>query len=129
MRVLIVDDSAVNREFLLGLVEEFGECVAVDSGEKALARFLEADAAGRPFALVFLDIMLPGIDGLATLERMRAIERERRSPRPVKVVVTTGLDNGRKAGLERLRDQAVAYLVKPFTPETVLAELKGFGLI
>lgn len=131
MRVLIVEDSAVNREFLLGLLEEHGECVAVESGEKALECFSEALAGERPFDLVLLDIMLPGIDGLKALERLRAMEQERGVPagRQARVVVTTGLDDDRNATRAFFQGQAIAYLVKPFTVEKVLGELKGFGLI
>lgn len=66
--VLIVDDEPGIRESLRGLLEDDGfEVEAVESGEACLA-VLERRAAG----CVLLDVWLPGIDGIETLERIKA---------------------------------------------------------
>src|ERR671921_13626 len=65
--VLIVDDERGIRETLRAVLEDEGfECEAVASGEECL-RVVER----RAFGCVLLDVWLPGIDGLETLERMR----------------------------------------------------------
>src|SRR5690606_34128215 len=65
--ILIVDDEAGVRASLAGVLRDEGYDVdAVDSGEACLERMTR-----RAFDVTVLDIWLPGIDGLATLERLR----------------------------------------------------------
>ena len=69
MRVLIVDDERGIRESLVGVVEDEGwEAVAVDSGDRAMV-----ESKLNPPDLVFLDIWMPGMDGIATLQKLREI--------------------------------------------------------
>jgi two-component system nitrogen regulation response regulator NtrX len=66
--VLIVDDEEGIRSALAGVLEDEGMTVeAVASGEECLARFEK-----RLFSCVLLDVWLPGIDGVETLERLKA---------------------------------------------------------
>jgi two-component system, NtrC family, nitrogen regulation response regulator NtrX len=68
--VLIVDDEAAIRESLAGILEDEGyKASSVESGEKCLELIEQ-----KPFDIVLLDIWLPGIDGLQTLERIRETE-------------------------------------------------------
>ncbi|MDO8795178.1 MAG: response regulator, partial [Vicinamibacterales bacterium] len=63
--ILIVDDEPGVRSALSGVLRDEGYDVAsVDSGEACLER-----VATEPFDVVILDVWLPGMDGLATLER------------------------------------------------------------
>ena len=65
--ILIVDDEAGVRSSLSGVLKDEGYAVdAVDSGEACLAQ-----AARGSYELLLLDVWLPGIDGMATLERLR----------------------------------------------------------
>jgi two-component system nitrogen regulation response regulator NtrX len=65
--ILIVDDEAGVRASLGGVLRDEGYTVdAVDSGEACLEQI-----GRRPYEVVLLDIWLPGIDGLVTLERLR----------------------------------------------------------
>src|SRR5512132_3434544 len=76
--VLIVDDEAGVRSALSGVLRDEGYAVdAVDSGEACLDRVLRA-----PYDVIVLDIWLPGIDGLATLSRLR----DRRVDAPVVMI-------------------------------------------
>ena len=66
-RVLVVDDNATNRLVLEGAARRWGARVdSVASGTEALARNAAAAAAGQPYDLVLLDLVMPGMDGLAT---------------------------------------------------------------
>src|SRR6185436_15269275 len=70
--ILIVDDEAGVRSSLLGILRDEGYSVdAVESGEACIAA-LEV----RRFELLLLDVWLPGMDGLETLARVRAIDAE-----------------------------------------------------
>jgi two-component system nitrogen regulation response regulator NtrX len=65
--ILIVDDEAAIRESLQGVLEDEGHKVAVAASGEACLEALEK----RPFDVVLLDIWLPGMDGLETLEKLR----------------------------------------------------------
>ncbi len=69
VRILIVDDEAVQRELLKGFLEKLGfEVLEAEDGEQAIAIFRE-----EPIDLVLLDQKMPGISGEETLERLKAI--------------------------------------------------------
>jgi len=68
-RILVVEDNPVNRKLMMAMLEIAGlEASFAASGEEALGI-----AAVGNFDLVFMDINLPGIDGLETMRRMRKV--------------------------------------------------------
>jgi DNA-binding response OmpR family regulator len=114
MRVLVVEDDAAIRSFLVrGLTEEgFAVDQAADSEE---ARFKAADPA---YDLIVLDLMLPGVSGLTVLQDLRG------RGRTVPVLVLTARDAvaDRIRGLDSGADD---YLVKPFALDELLARLRA----
>ncbi len=121
LRVLIVDDNALAREVLLGLGQSMGwQCRPAESGERALAEIASADP---PFDLILMDWRMPGLDGWATSQRIRAAHRATRGetevPAPIIIMVTA---HGRELLDERSEDEVAAlggYLVKPVTASTL----------
>ena len=103
--VLIVDDEAGVRESVRMVLKDSCEPVAVASGEAALEWM-----AGNPCDLVFLDVLMQGIDGLETLERIRA--RDTR----VAVVMLTATKTV-KTAVTAMKLGAFDYLTKPFDIE------------
>src|SRR3954471_9108162 len=108
--VLVVDDEAGVRSALSGVLRDEGYTVeAVDSSEACLDRVLRA-----PYDVIVLDIWLPGIDGLATLARLR----ERRVDAPV--VMISGHGNIESA-VRAIKMGAFDFVEKPLSLEkTVL---------
>jgi two-component system nitrogen regulation response regulator NtrX len=108
--VLIVDDEAGVRSALSGVLRDEGYIVeAVDSGESCLERVNRGS-----YDVIVLDIWLPGIDGLATLERLR----ERRVDSPV--VMISGHGNIESA-VRAVKLGAYDFVEKPLSLEkTVL---------
>ncbi len=75
---LIIDDNATNRRLLSELARQWKmEPQVCDSGESGLAELSRAAHAGTPYRLVLLDEQMPGIDGLAVLERIRGNPRSK----------------------------------------------------
>jgi CheY-like chemotaxis protein len=110
-RVLVVDDEAVIRQLIVINLELEGFEVhqAVD-GLDALAKARECDPD-----VVTLDVMMPGLDGWATAQRLRGDPATRRA-RIVLISART-----RPADVERGQDAgADAYVTKPFDPEDVI---------
>ena len=112
-RVLLVDDDpAVLSGLRRALVLEGYEVLAAEDGETALAL-----AASQPPDLVVLDVMLPGLDGLAVCQRLRAT-----SPTPILMLTAKDTVPDRVAGLDRGADD---YLVKPFALDELLARVRA----
>ena len=103
--VLIVDDEpGVCESFRMVLKDRY-EPVTVDSGEAALAWLSKSDAA-----LIFLDILMPGMDGLEVLEKIRSTD----SLVPVVMVTATKTV---KTAVTAMKLGAFDYITKPFDVE------------
>ncbi len=73
VRVLVVDDNASAREIFMAMLKSLKfEAVSADCGEVALVLAMQARVQGRPFGLVLMDWQMPEMNGLETIERMRA---------------------------------------------------------
>lgn len=115
-RVLVVDDEPGIRETLTGVLEDEGyEVEAVESGERCLELL-----ATRAFPLVLLDIWLPGIDGLETLERIGDLDALQK---PV-VVVISGHGNVASA-VRATKLGAYDFLEKPLSIEKVILAVRN----
>ena len=114
--ILIVEDEADIRELVRYHLEQEGYAVEeADSGEKALERA----AAIRP-ALVVLDLMLPGTDGLEVCRRLRTDDTLREVP--VIMLTAKGTEVDRILGLELGADD---YITKPFSPRELVARVRA----
>ena len=114
-RVLVVDDAAFNRRLLCRLLTSLGhEVVEAEDGQAALDR-LRADAddaADGAIDVVLLDIVMPVMDGFATLEAMQADDALRIVP----VIVISDIDD-RDSVVRCLGMGAVDHLPKSVDPE------------
>jgi two-component system nitrogen regulation response regulator NtrX len=108
--ILIVDDEPGVRSALSGVLRDEGYDVdAVESGEAALERL-----GRQPYDVVVLDVWLPGMDGLATLARMRERQLE------AQVVIISGHGNVESA-VRAIKMGAFDFVEKPLSLEkTVL---------
>jgi two-component system, OmpR family, response regulator len=114
VRVLLIDDDARLAELLEGYLAPQGVVLAHASGGQA---GLAALAAGG-FDAILLDVMMPGIDGLAVLRKLR----EAGHRIPVIMLTARGDEADRVVGLELGADD---YVAKPFSPRELLARLRA----
>ena len=112
--VLVVDDDEMNRDMLSRRLARKGfDVVVAEDGSEALALVAETD-----FDLILLDIMMPGIDGLQVLERLR---REH-SPVELPVIMATAKDESEDV-VYALKLGANDYVTKPLDFPVVLARV------
>lgn len=109
--VLIVDDSRTSRRILRNILTENGyEIVGEASdGQSGYEKYIEL----RP-DLVTLDITMPVLDGLGTLEKIMQLDSE------AKVIMVTAAGQKSKM-VEAIKLGAAEFIQKPFEPEQILA--------
>jgi DNA-binding response OmpR family regulator len=112
-RVLLVDDDVELAEMLAEYLEQEGFGVsAVHDGEAGVA-----EALGGGYSIVVLDVMMPRMNGIEAMRRIRAHSRI-----PVLMLTAKGDDIDRIVGLELGADD---YVPKPCTPRELVARLRA----
>lgn len=119
MKVLAVDDDVVSRMMLMHLVDSCGqyEIVEAEDGEDAWRRL----AAGLRPGIVFCDLRMPRLDGMALLARVRAARHDPALQALPFVLVSAASDADTLAEAGRLG--ADGYIVKPFAAGQVRTQL------
>lgn len=116
-RVLIVDDDERNLLALKTVVEEVADAVTASSGEEALRHLLKSE-----FAVILLDVFMPGIDGYETAKIIRSREQTKRIP-----IVFLSAVNKESAHLLRGYEMgAVDYVFKPVEPLVLKSKVAVF---
>lgn len=115
-RVLVVDDHRLARKTMARLLKTFDFDVSVaESGPEAIEMTANACTRGRPFQFVFMDYLMPGMNGIETTTRLK--ERVR-NLNPPKVILMTGRPMEDKK--KELEDSPLdGYISKPFTPSLI----------
>lgn len=114
MKVLVADDSAVMRKVLIGILQKAG---FEDVDEAADGEETVAQAMSEEYDLVLMDWNMPTMTGLEAVKAIRAGGKQA----PI-IMVSTEAEKGRR--VEALEAGADSYVVKPFTPEAITAEIK-----
>jgi DNA-binding response OmpR family regulator len=112
-KVLVVDDEPTVREVVAGYLRRDGHDVSEAADGTRALELLDAE----PPDLVVLDMMLPGVNGLDVLRRVRA-----KSDIPVIMLTARAEESDRVSGLELGADD---YVVKPFSPRELAARVNG----
>jgi two-component system sensor histidine kinase/response regulator len=117
LRVLVADDNPASREILREIFASWSMSVdLVASGAEAIGALETATFAGAPYDLFLLDWKMPGLDGIETIEAMRADTQLTKLP-VVLLVTAYGHDEFRA---EAERADVAAFLTKPVEPRTLL---------
>ena len=115
--ILIADDDPVQRRLLEAMARRFGyEAETVDGGEAALARLERAE--GPAIDLLILDLVMPDLDGMGVLGRMRA----QKMSTPVIVQTAHG---SIEAVISAMRAGAFDFVVKPVGAERLQISIKN----
>jgi len=106
LRVMVVDDELIVRESLKGWLEKFG--YAVETAEDAREALEKLDTEG--YDLLFVDIKMPGMDGIELLKRVK-------EDQPDVIVVMITAHGSIESAIDAMKAGASDYLMKPFDPE------------
>lgn len=112
-RVLLVEDNADMRSYLLRLLSTWWTVESAADGRAALVA-----ARNQPPDLVLADVMMPGLDGFELLRALRAESVTRGIP-----VILLSARAGEEAAIEALQAGADDYIIKPFSARELLARV------
>lgn len=129
MRALIVEDEFLSRKVLRSFLMTLFEVDIVVNGREAVEAFKMGHAEKRPYDLILMDIMMPEVDGIEALQKIRSIEMENGYKPRAKVIMTTALDDPQTVLKTFYDGEASAYIVKPVAKDKLYAELEKLGLL
>ncbi|HZN64414.1 MAG TPA: response regulator [Tepidisphaeraceae bacterium] len=116
--ILMVDDRPQNLLALEAILSPLGQkLVKAHSGPDALKKLLHQD-----FAVILLDVQMPGMDGYETAKLVRERERTRYTP----IIFLTAYDRSESAVTKGYGVGAVDFLFKPLVPEILRAKVAAF---
>ncbi|MDB4963349.1 MAG: response regulator receiver sensor hybrid histidine kinase [Myxococcales bacterium] len=116
--ILVVDDNQANLVAVEAALSSLGrKLVFAHSGVEALGKLLEQD-----FALIILDVAMPGMDGFETAKLVRSRDKNRATP----IIFVTGLSWQDDAVIRGYELGAFDFLMKPIRPEVLRAKASVF---
>jgi PAS domain S-box-containing protein len=116
--VLLVDDGPENLLALEAVLKPLGlRTVRATSGEEALRELLHEE-----FAVILLDVQMPGMDGFETAELIKQRDRTQHIP----IIFLTAIDKERQQVFRGYSVGAVDYLFKPFDPDVLRSKVGVF---
>jgi PAS domain S-box-containing protein len=116
-KVLVVDDDDRNLQAISVVLEETAEIVCARSGEEALRFLLKDD-----FAVILLDVFMPGLDGYETAGFIRQREQSKHTP----IIFLTAINKEDAHMLRGYDAGAVDYVFKPFDPVMLQSKVAVF---
>jgi len=130
LNIIVIEDEVVSCTKLTKILEPYGNCNEFYEGSKAIEFYDNFLQNGKRINLITLDIAMPVLDGIRTLEQLRTVEKNNNigEKDAAKIImVTSSFD----------KDQITAcfekgcndYIIKPFDEEKLLDRLKNNNLV
>jgi len=116
-RILVVDDDEHNLLAIRTVLEDVGDVVVAKSGEEALRHLLKGD-----FAVILLDVYMPGMDGYETAQMIRGREQTKRIP----IIFLSAVNKEVKHLIRGYSMGAVDYVFKPVEPIVLQSKVAVF---
>ena len=130
LRILIVEDDFTTRHLEMKILETFGTCEIAVDGHEAVSAYERKMLDNEHYDCIFLDIIIPGMDGHAVLKRIRETEAERgiHGFERTKIIIVSNLRDMENIS-KSFREQSDSYIVKPVTKKKVEQELFRLRLL
>jgi CheY-like chemotaxis protein len=116
-RVLVVDDDERNLLAIRNVLEDLAEVVVAASGEEALRHLLKGE-----FAVILLDVFMPGMDGYETAQIIRGRDQTKRIP----IVFLSAVNKETEHLIRGYTMGAVDYVFKPVEPVVLRSKVAVF---
>jgi two-component system chemotaxis response regulator CheY len=118
--ILIVDDMETMRSHLIMILKNLGfsNITEAINGEQAHIAAIDRSRFAKPFDIIFSDINMPVMNGLALLKNLRATEAYKKIP-----IFMVSNENEKSVIIKSMILGATDYILKPYQPEIVKAKL------
>jgi len=129
MRILVVEDDFAIRRIISIYLEPLGKCDIAVNGKEAVEAVSAAYEEKNPYELITLDIMMPEMNGIEALKKIREIERNQGIGigKGVKVIMTTAVSK-LETVINSYKEVCDAYLVKPVDKDKLYETIRSIGL-
>lgn len=116
MRFLVVEDEISLALALQSLLKDYGECTIVHNGKEAIEHFQKSLLEVQHFNMIFLDIIMPEMDGHEVLKSIRSIEKISgiNEENSVKIIVTSSTDTYFSI-YTAFKNNCQDYIIKPLS--------------
>lgn len=130
LRILVADDDIMIGVLLKDQAMEYGTTDLATNGRDALKAFRLAHEEGKPYDIVFLDLLMPGMDGQSTLEAMRTFESAHHPDRNTDCTIIM-ITASREPNdiLEAYKNKCNGFLTKPVSWNTILDLLQHVRIL
>jgi two-component system chemotaxis response regulator CheY len=114
MNILIIEDDKNSASLMAHFMKRYGTCDIARDGLEGLAKVLEAFHENKHYDLLVVDIMMPNMNGLDTLQKIKEIENNHLIPKDkqAKSIVISALD-GDTVRIESYERGSLAFIRKP----------------
>jgi two-component system, chemotaxis family, chemotaxis protein CheY len=130
IKILVVEDDAVSRKLMMAFVGQLGNCDAACNGLEAVEYFEKSLKEDKFYDLIFMDIMMPEMDGHKAVKQIREIEKKYFvAPKKTVKIIMTSTHSDAKNILKSINEMADAYIIKPLNREKILEEVEKLGLL
>ena len=122
-KVLVVDDEAINRRLIRGVLAYKAVCDCVETGQEALIAFTSAYETKNPYQVVLLDIAMPQMDGIEVVKAMRGYEETNgiRLGKGIPIIMVTAF---KEPFMEAFQEGADDYILKPVDQDTLIQKIR-----
>ena len=129
LNILVVDDDSASCGLMGVLLSEYGRCNYAANGAEAVEMVTTSLDDKEPYDLICLDIMMPEMDGLEALKKIRETEQAHRIDikNGTKVIMTTTASQMSKT-MKAFHFGCSGYLVKPISKENLAKEINKLPL-
>ena len=134
LKTLIIDDHSASIALLVSLLVDHCTCLSATTGQEGIELFAEAHKSGEPFDVVLLDILMPDLDGIETLKRIRKIELADREVQLfgkreglTRIIMQTSSDNPQDFMDSYLKGRCNGFIQKLYSKEEIVEKVLGKG--
>jgi two-component system chemotaxis response regulator CheY len=130
MKILIVEDDKSLRDLMQMHLSDYGTCDLAANGLQAVEAVARAIRSAAPYDLACMDVMMPEMDGLEAMQKIRRMEfKHFNDGLPgMKIIMITAKDMA-KDMMSAYRSGCEAYLTKPFTHDQLIEQIRQLGLL